>query len=988
MPAQRSSKTLYLVDGTSQLYRAYFAIHGLTNAEGLPTGAVYGFTTMLQKLLRDEQPAHIGVAFDLGGPVFRHERYPEYKANRPPTPEDLHVQAPYAKQVCVGLGIPILELKGYEADDLIATYALQARAEGYDVVVVASDKDLLQLVDDKIKVFNPVKNSWLDSQGVETSFGVRPELVRDVLALVPGVGKKSALEAAGTYGDLETVIDRATRFVATWNARDALVTALDDAGRETELAESTAERVASSSAALDAALGRLLEVERDDTMRERLEAVVSTLRETDPGGIVGRAGENGRTAVRPLAGLKREMKALDRGSGKRTWKAIAENVAGARLSKELVALHEQVPVAIPLAQLVRGDGDTQMTRQLFRSLGFTSLVAEIGAADDDSPTAATPLSSSYRTLLTAQELAEWVEACRESETVSVAVYTERGHVLSCPLLGIAMSRHEGEGAYLPIGHAYLGVPRQLSVDVIREVLGPMLKDAGVPKVAHDLKRVTHVLGRHGLPVEGWSLDTMVAAFLLDSGRSSYALSTLAGEFLAHDIDTSAATPAEPAALSVEEATARVAETADLVRRLAARLRERLETAELAELYDTIDGPLLPLLARVEQHGVRVDTDRLGRMSEQMEQTITAARTEIHAMAGVEFNVDSPKQLREILFDKLALKPRRKTAKSKAASTDAQTLEELTDEHPIAARLLEYRELTKLKSTYVDALPRLVDPRTGRVHTSYHPTGAATGRLSSSDPNLQNIPVRKESGRRIREAFVPEDGFVFLASDYSQVELRVLAHMAQDPELIAAFRAGEDVHRHTAARIFDVLPDLVTDDMRRRAKAVNFGVLYGMSEMRLAREQGVSRTDARRFIQAYFERFGKVREYIDEVRDRARSDGKVRTLFGRVRLFPQLQQRVNRAVQEQALRAAVNTTIQGTAADLMKLAMLAVDRELTRRQLEARILLQVHDELLLEVPVGLVEPVGDVVREAMEGVSPMVVPLAVDQKIGSNWLEAT
>jgi DNA polymerase-1 len=998
MPAQRSTKTLYLVDGTSQLFRAYFAIHGLTNAEGLPTGAVYGFTTMLQKLLRDEQPAHIGVAFDLGGPVFRHERYPEYKANRPPTPEDLHVQAPYAKQVCVGLGIPILELKGYEADDLIATYALQARAEGYDVVVVATDKDLLQLVDDKIKVFNPVKNSWLDSQGVETSFGVRPELVRDVLALmgdavdnvpgVPGVGKKSALEAAGTYGDLETVIDRATRFVATWQARDALVTALDDAGRETELEELTAERVASSSVALDAALGRLLEVERDDALRERLEAVVSTLRETDPGGIVGRAGEKGRTAVRPLAGLKRELKALDRGSGKRTWNAIAENVAEARLSKELVALHEHVPVALPLAQLVRGDGDTEMTRELFRSLGFTSLVAEIAAADDDSPTAATPVSSRYRTLLTAQELAEWVETCRESETVSVVVHTDRGHALSCTLLGIAMSHQQGEGAYLPIGHAYLGAPRQLSVDAVREVLGPMFKDAGVPKVAHDLKRVTHVLGRHGLPVEGWSLDTMVAAFLLDSGRSSYVLARLAGEFLAHDVDTLAATPAEPAALSVEDATARVAETADLVRRLALRLRDRLETAKLAELYDTIDGPLLPLLARVERYGVRVDTERLGRMSEQMEQTIDAARREIHALAGAEFNVDSPKQLREILFDKLALTPRRKTAKTKAASTDAQTLEELADEHPIAARLLEYRELTKLKSTYVDALPRLVDSRTGRVHTSYHPTGAATGRLSSSDPNLQNIPVRKESGRRIREAFVPADGFVFLASDYSQVELRVLAHMAEDPELIAAFRAGEDVHRHTAARIFDVLPDLVTDDMRRRAKAVNFGVLYGMSEMRLAREQGVSRADARRFIQAYFERFGKVREYIDEVRDRARSDGEVHTLFGRVRLFPQLQQRVNRAVQEQALRAAVNTTIQGTAADLMKLAMLAVDRELVRRQLEARILLQVHDELLLEVPVELVKPVGDVVREAMEGVSPMVVPLVVDQKTGSNWLEAT
>jgi DNA polymerase-1 len=364
-----------------------------------------------------------------------------------------------------------------------------------------------------------------------------------------------------------------------------------------------------------------------------------------------------------------------------------------------------------------------------------------------------------------------------------------------------------------------------------------------------------------------------------------------------------------------------------------------------------------------------------------------ARREIHELAGVEFNVDSPKQLREVLFDRLGLKPRRRTAKSRAASTDAQTLEELADEHPIAGRLLEYRTLSKLKGTYVDALPRLVNPASGRVHTSFHPTGAATGRLSSSDPNLQNIPARTEAGRRIRAAFVPEDGYVFLASDYSQVELRVLAHLTGDPELTAAFRAGEDIHRHTAARVFDVLPDLVTDEMRRRAKAVNFGVLYGMSETRLAREQHISRGEARRFIEAYFERFAKVREYIDAVREQAQQDGAVHTLFGRVRHFPQLHRPINRAVREQALRGAVNTTVQGTAADLMKLAMLAVDRELDRAGLGARMLLQVHDELLLEVPAGALEPTATTVKRAMETVVRLTVPLIVDQKSGRNWLEA-
>jgi DNA polymerase-1 len=395
-----------------------------------------------------------------------------------------------------------------------------------------------------------------------------------------------------------------------------------------------------------------------------------------------------------------------------------------------------------------------------------------------------------------------------------------------------------------------------------------------------------------------------------------------------------------------------------------------------------------VLVEMEANGIRVDTGLLQEMSAEMEGALETARGEIHSLAGVEFNVDSPKQLREVLFDGLGLKPGRRTAKSGVASTDAQTLEELAGEHAIAGRILEYRELAKLKGTYVDALPKLVHPETGRVHTSYHPTGAATGRLSSSDPNLQNIPARTEAGRRIRSSFVPEEGYRFLASDYSQVELRVLAHMAEDEELTEAFRAGEDIHRFTASRVFGVSDEEVTATMRRRAKAVNFGILYGMSETRLAREQGIPRGEARGFIRAYFERFSSVRAYIDRVREQALQEAAVRTLFGRVRFFPQLHQRVNRAVQEQALRAAVNTTIQGTAADLMKLAMLRVDRELKRQGLSARVLLQVHDELLLEVPINLVSRVRTLVREAMEGVHRLAVPLVVDQKDGESWLEVT
>jgi DNA polymerase-1 len=998
MPPQDSSKTLYLVDGTSQLFRAYFAIHGLTNPDGLPTNAVYGFATMLRKLMREERPAYLGVAFDVAGSVFRHEHYAEYKANRPPSPEDLKVQVPYAKRICEVLGIPTLEMKGYEADDVIATCTAQARALGFEVVVVASDKDLLQLVEDGVTVLNPTKEQRFDAEGVETSFGVRPGLVRDVLGLmgdavdnvpgVPGVGRKTALNVVSTYGDVETVIDRAGRFVAVWDGRDRLVAAIDAAGRESALESATAERIARETAALADDLDRLIEVERDDAVRPRLEKVGQILRECDPGGIVAKAGQPGRQTVKPLASLKRELKALDRGSGKRVWYAIDEHAEQLRLSKQLITLHHEVPLEIGTEQLKLTGVDTPQARELFRSLGFTSLVADLDADGDDATATDGGAPPPWRAVLTREGLRDLAEACRRAERCVVATWIGGGSPLRSPLIGLALAHGESEAAYVPLGHEGLGTPDQLSLDTVRDELGPLLSDAQVPKVAHDLKRAIHVLGRHSLPVDGWSLDTMVAAFLLDASRSTYALERLAGQFLEGEVAAPSPVAEEPASEPIEQTAARVAEEACLTWRLAGRLRERLADGGLGELYDTIDGPLLPLLAEMEQRGVRIDTAHLARMSSEMDAGLQRARQEIHELAGVEFNVDSPKQLREVLFDRLGLKPRRRTAKSRAASTDAQTLEELAAEHPIAVTLLEYRTLAKLKGTYVDALPRLVDPASGRVHTSFHPTGAATGRLSSSDPNLQNIPARTEAGRRIREAFVPEDGFVFLASDYSQVELRVLAHLTGDPELTAAFRAGEDIHRHTAARVFDVHPELVTDEMRRRAKAVNFGILYGMSETRLAREQGIPRAEARRFIHAYFDRFALVRDYIDSVREQAQQDAVVHTLFGRARPFPQLHQQVNRAVREQALRAAVNTTVQGTAADLMKLAMLAVDRELREARLDARILLQVHDELLLEVPAGAVEPTAALVKRAMEEVYRLEVPLTVDQKTGRNWLEAT
>lgn len=487
---------------------------------------------------------------------------------------------------------------------------------------------------------------------------------------------------------------------------------------------------------------------------------------------------------------------------------------------------------------------------------------------------------------------------------------------------------------------------------------------------------------------------MVAAFLLDPDRTGFDLDSLAREYLGITTIPYAEVAGHGAAertldqVDVERVAEYAAEDADVTLRLAAVLEARLEEAGLRDLYETVDGPLLPVLAGMEARGIRVDVERLRRMSLEMEASLEVLRREIHALAGTTFNLDSPKQLREVLFGRLGLRSGRLTAKGGVPSTDARTLEDLAAEHEIAEKVLEYRELSKLKNTYVDSLPGLLHPDTGRIHTCYHPTGAATGRLSSSEPNLQNIPARTEAGRAIRSAFVAEPGSVFLASDYSQMELRVLAHLSGDPELVAAFESGQDIHRHTAARVFGVDPALVTDPMRRRAKAVNFGILYGMSEARLAREQRISRAEAHRFVETYFERFRGVADYVQRVREAARRDGAVRTLFGRVRYFPQLRGRPGRAVEEAALRAAVNTTIQGTAADLMKRAMLRVDAALRDAAPGAHMLLQVHDELLLEVPEREAAAAAAAVRSAMEGVHPLRVPLRVDQKVGRSWLDVT
>lgn len=985
-------KNLYLIDGTSQIFRAFFAIRGLTNASGFPTNAVFGFTSMLRKLINDEKPEYIGVAFDLEGPTFRHERFADYKAQRPPVPEDLLAQVPLVKEVCEGFRIPLLELEGYEADDLIATYARMAREEGYDVVVVASDKDLLQLVGDGVTVLNPSKDLRLDPAGVVENFGVPPARVRDVLGLmgdavdnipgVPGVGQKTALTLVNLYGDVEAIVERAIRFCKAFEARDRLILALEAPDAEAALARD--EFVAQSSA--------LFEKEKDEGFAARIKSASAAA-----AAVTGEAG----SAPKERKALIRTLKELDKGSQRRVWEAICENRDQARLSRELATLDANVPATFDAAALRRDPPDREKLQALFKRLGFRTLTAEFSDEPKALPATApaeapvpTEGAFDYGTVLTGEALRHAVLRSREARSIAVDTETNSTDPMRAKLVGISLSWAPLQGVYIPVSHAYLGAPDQLPLSEIQETLGPLLADPSVGKVGQNLKYDSHVLRRHGMPVAGWTLDTMVAAFLLEPDRPTFNMDSLAAFYLNHETIKYASlvgTGARQLTLDqvdVWRVTRYAAEDADVTLRLAALLGPKLREAGVEEVWRTIDGPTLPILERMEAAGIKIDVPALAALSREMDAMLGEERRAIHGLAGGPFNVDSPKQLREVLFGALKLAPGKKTAKSGAFSTDAATLEDLADKHEIARRLLSYRELSKLKGTYVDTLPLLVNPETGRVHTSFHPTGAATGRLSSSDPNLQNIPARTAIGLTIRSAFVPEDGWVFLASDYSQVELRVLAHLCGDPGLQAAFRAGEDIHRVTAAQVFGVDPALVTDDMRRRAKAVNFGILYGMSEARLARDQGMTRQDAHDFIEAYFTRFSSVKAYIEGVRSEAMREGQVRTLFGRLRTFGVLKRRAHRGEIEQALRAAVNTTIQGTAADLMKLAMAKVADVLARERFRARLLLQVHDELLLEVPREELEVVKERVRDAMEQVHPLSVPLSVDQKTGGDWRAVT
>ncbi len=884
----------FIVDGTSYAYRAFYAVRKLSTSGGLPTNAVFGFTNMLLKILRDQAPEMVAVAFDAPGKTFREEIYREYKATREATPEDLVRQMPYVRAVASAVRVEAVEVPGVEADDVIGTLARRAVERGIDAVIVAADKDFMQLVTKRagdpapgITMYDETKGRFVGIDEVVQRFGVPPERVVDVLALVGdtsdnipgvrGIGLKYAAELVSRHGSLEEIL-----------------------------------------AGLD--------------------------------------------RVKP-----RFREALERGRD------------DAVISKRLAAIRCDLDLPWDAERFRRREPDLGKLAAVFRELEFTSLLKEI--APDLSGAAS--LSGRYREILGRDELKALAEVLSCADTVAFDVETTSVDPMRAQIVGISLCARPGEAAYVPVGHRYLGAPPQPALAEVLEALRPVLESPRVRKVGQNVSFDALVLARHGLEVAPLSFDTMVGAYLVNPDDGPFNLGTLARKWLSLEKMSFEEVAGKGKAqvtfdrVPVERARDYSCRDADAAFRLAPILEERVRRDGMGRVLDEIEMPLVGVLVELERNGVRVDTARLRELGREFEKRMSVAVKEAHEAAGEEFNLDSPKQLQRILFEKLKLSPGRRT--KTGHSTDMAVLERLAAEHELPARILEYRALAKLKNTYIDALPGLVNPETGRIHTSYNQAVAATGRLSSSDPNLQNIPVRSPEGRLIRTAFVPESGRVFVGADYSQIELRVLAHLSGDERLMAAFREGRDIHSATAEELFGK----ADEEARRRAKAVNFGIIYGMSAFGLAQRLGIEPKAAQQYIDVYFSRYGRVKAWIEGSLQEARKTGYVSTIFGRRRYVPDLRSE-NRVVRGAAERVAVNAPIQGTAADLIKKAMIAVSRGLKGTGM--LMILQVHDELLLEVPEDRAAAAEQILRGEMEGVHRLEVPLRVDITRGRNWAD--
>jgi DNA polymerase-1 len=916
-----------LVDGSSYLYRAYHALPPLTNSKGRPTGAVKGVINMMRRLQKDYPQSPLVVVFDAKGKTFRDDMYSEYKANRPPMPDDLRVQIEPIHQIIQAMGLPMLIIDGVEADDVIGTLAVQATAQEQPVVVSTGDKDIAQLVNEHITLVNTMTNTLLDRDGVIEKFGIPPELIIDFLALlgdksdnipgVPGVGEKTALGLLQGIGGL------------------------------------------------DAIYGRLDEV----------------------AGLEFRGAKN----MAPKLEEHRDL---------------------AYLSYQLATIKTDVPLPLGISDLRNMAPDLNLLGDLFADMEFKAWTTELSqgkTADTTSPNqtpdadkeaSAQPknfprkleVQKDYQLVLTELQLDEWVATIRAAELVAVDTETTSLDYMVADLVGISVAVEAGKAAYIPFGHDYLGVPDQLSRELVMAKLKPILEDPSVKKVGQNLKYDMSIFAQHGIALQGIESDTMLESYVLDSVATRHDMDSLAEKYLGEETTKFADVAGKGAAqltfnqVALEEAGPYAAEDADITLRLHQALWPQVSAVPtLKSVLADIELPLVPVLSRIERAGALVDDTLLFQQSQELAVRIIELEKQAWELAGQEFNLASPKQLGEILFTKLEIPVLKKTAKG-APSTKEEVLQELALDYPLPKVLLEHRGLAKLKSTYTDKLPTMINRATRRIHTSYHQSGTATGRLSSSDPNLQNIPVRNAEGRRVRQAFVAGQGKKMVAADYSQIELRIMAHLSEDPSLVAAFAAGQDIHRATAAEVFAADPDAVTADQRRSAKAINFGLIYGMSAFGLARQLNIGRKQAAEYIDTYFDRYPGVLSYMNNVRSSAAEQGYVETFFGRRLYLPEINSR-NGMRRQAAERTAINAPMQGTAADIIKLAMISVDDWLQHSGLTSVMIMQVHDELILEVPEHELQQVTDGLAQRMENAASLKVPLVVDVGVGNNWDEA-
>jgi DNA polymerase-1 len=886
-------KTIYLIDGSAYIYRAYHAIRGLSNSKGLPTNAVLGFTKMLLKLIEDRNPEYAGMFFDVKGPTFRHEMFDAYKANRPPMPEDLSIQIPYIKDITKGFNIPVVEMSGYEADDLIGTLARKAEEAGFSVIMVTGDKDFMQLVTDKSIIWDPMKEKTIDIDFIKDTYGLEPRQMVDVMGLsgdsadnipgVPGMGPKTSLALIKTFGSMEHLYEQV------------------------------------------------------DTIKKKKQR------------------EN-------LVRYKEQ----------------------ALLSRELVKINDSVSLSFTPEDFKYKAPDSAVLSELFKKLEFRQLQQSVIKQADLS-------KKKYKAVLSINELFDLVAILEASGLFALDTETTSKDPMAAELVGLSFSVKADEAFYIPCAHEYKNAPKQLKRDEVLKMLKPVLENHKLKKIGQNIKYDWIVLSRHGINLSGVKFDTMLASYLINPSKRAHNLDQIALDFLDHktisykEVAGKGKNASCFSKVSLEKAVPYACEDADITLMAYNVLMPMLKDLGLEELFEKVEMPLVQVLMKMEMTGINVDREKLMVLSKSFEHQLDQLESSIYSIAGEEFNIRSSQQLGKILFEKLKLPVQKKTKKKTGYSTDVDVLEVLAEQHELPALILRHRTLAKLKSTYADALIDLANPETGRIHTSYNQTVTATGRLSSSEPNLQNIPVRTDEGREIRKAFIPKKGWYLLAADYSQIELRILAHYSDDKILIKAFKEDEDIHTRTATEVFQVFPSLINSELRQQAKVINFGIIYGMSPYGLSKELGISQKMAKTYIHNYFTRYSGVKQFIDETIKQVRISKKTSTLLGRIRLLPDINSS-NKNLREFAERTAINTPIQGTAADLIKIAMITVDSAFTEKGLKSAMLLSVHDEIVFEVPPDELDTVRSLVKDIMEGVWELKVPLKVNMAVGKNWAE--